>query len=491
MAVQKNELEKIVGSGNVLDDEATLIKYSRDQSFVPARKPDQVVYVGTAEQIQEIVRLANTTLTPVVPYSSGLNQMGATIPDQGGIVIDMSRMNKIIAVDEENWYATIEPGVTFAQLQDDLAERGFRCMVPFGAPEGRSVLTSYLERDPVMAAANFETGNTVIMDTEVVLPDGDIFRTGNWASGGDPGSPAGPIRNRIYRMFTAAQGTLGIMTKMVVQIEPLQKLQKIFFIPFKSLADAIEPIKQIQRREIGNECYILNNVTLAAMLTESWQVPESFPSSAADRAEFLGIKAQLPNWTMTICINGHPRRPEEKIAYESEALKEVCDAVNVELLEGLPNIPGAEHIMLAEILRPWSALKKFNLQGSVQPLKFKSPLKKIAELEQALLAMAQEEGYPAAEISMYLLPMERARAVHCEFDLHCPAADGTERDRVKALWLKASADLINRGAYFDRPYGAWADMMYARAANYTDMLRKLKAEVDPNNVLNPGKLCFS
>ena len=189
-------------------------------------------------------------------------------------------MNKIIEIDEENLFAMIEPGVTYKQLQDELAPKGFKVMVPFGAPADRSVLTSYLERDPVMAAPCFEDGNFLIMDTEIVLPDGELFHTGNWASGGRPGSPAGPIRNNVFRLWTAAQGTFGIMTKMVVQISYIPAARKIFFIPFKALADAIEPMKLIQRREIGAESFIINSFNLAALLTDSWKIPVKIPGKA-------------------------------------------------------------------------------------------------------------------------------------------------------------------------------------------------------------------
>ncbi len=79
-----------------------------------------------------------------------------------------------------------------------------------------------------------------------------------------------------------------------------------------------------------------------------------------------------------------PRRPEEKIAYESEALKEISDDMNLELLESLPNVPGAENIMIKEINRPFKILKKFNYKGSVQNLCFKAPLNKITDLENKL-----------------------------------------------------------------------------------------------------------
>ena len=159
MALQKSDIEAIVGKGNVLDDEATLSAFASDQSTVAARRADMVAFVEEVEQIQKIVRLANETLTPVVPYSSGLNLHGACIPDQGGIIINMSRMNKVLALDEENWHVMIEPGVTYEQLQDHLTPKGYRVMTPFGVPPKRSVLTSYLERDPVMAAPSFEHGN--------------------------------------------------------------------------------------------------------------------------------------------------------------------------------------------------------------------------------------------------------------------------------------------------------------------------------------------
>jgi FAD/FMN-containing dehydrogenase len=491
MAVQKSNLEKIVGKGNVLDDEESLKGYSRDQSFVPARRPDMVVFAEKVEQIQDVVKLANKTLTPVIPYSSGKNLHGATIPDHGGIILNMTRMKKILEINEENWFALVEPGVTYRELQDTLTEKGYRVMVPFGIVPERSVLSSYLERDPVLAAPSFEHGNSLIMDTEIVLPNGELFHTGNWACGGRPGSPNGPIRNTLYRLWTGSQGTLGILTKMVVQIEQVPEARKFFFIPFKNLSEAVEPLKRIQRKEIGTECLLLNSFNLAAVFTESWDIPESFPTDPSPSTEFEQIRHMLPPWTLIVCINGPRRRTEEKIAYEVEALNEISDVLNIELLESLPNIPGTESIMLAEMLRPWKVLKKFNHKGSVHDLTFKAPLGKVAQLEKTLRDLAQNNGYPYTEIGMYLLPLERGRALHCEFDLHCPPSGGSETEKVKAFWLKASAELMNRGAYFDRPYGPWAEMVYSRASNYTQMLKKLKSEIDPNNILNPGKLCFS
>src|SRR5690606_4126844 len=99
----KDDLASIVGEGSVVDDQETLVRYSRDQSFVDPRKPDLLVFAETAAQVQEVLRYANKTRTPVIPFSSGLNLHGGTIPRQGGIMLNLSRMNKILAVDTDNW----------------------------------------------------------------------------------------------------------------------------------------------------------------------------------------------------------------------------------------------------------------------------------------------------------------------------------------------------------------------------------------------------
>jgi hypothetical protein len=489
MSVQ-TDLEKIVGSSNVLTDPETLRNYSQDQSFVAARRPDCVVLPANVEQVQEIIQYANKNKCPVIPFSSGKNLHGATVSDQGGIILNLKRMDKILEVDEKNWFAIIEPGVTYEKLQDELMKKGFRIMIPWGVPPDRSVLTSYLERDPVLQSASFEHGNSLIMDMEMILPEGELFRTGYWATGGRPGGPLGPIRNIVYRLWTGAQGTLGVITKMGVTIHPLPTFRKVFFLAFDSLEEMIEPMKRIQRREIGMECFVLNSFNLAAFLNEDWTVPTSFPCDPVPSPSFKSLQDSLPHWTMIICLQGLPRLPEEKVAYEEEALRETCEGLGVELLSTISPSMALDKLFLSEFLKPFNALKKFRFKGSVHDLTFKSPLRKIGNLEDLLLSHCYQEGYPPQEVGGYCLPMERGRAMHLELDLHCDLNNREESARAKEIWLRASELLMNNGAYFDRPYGPWAEMVYSRAANYTQKLRDVKKEIDPNNILNPGKLCF-
>jgi hypothetical protein len=102
----------------------------------------------------------------------------------------------------------------------------------------------------------------------------------------------------------------------------------------------------------------------------------------------------------------------------------------------------------------------------------------------------QEFTYPPEDVGIYLLPMERARAFYCSYDLNCNPNDPSESLQASNLFDRLSEVLVGDGAFFDRPYGKWASMVYGRTGNYSEYLRKIKRELDPNNIMNPGKLCF-
>ncbi len=490
MTALRADLENICGCSEVFDDEQTLSAYACDQSFVAPRKPDCVVYAESPAEVQQIIRLANQNKFPVIPVSSGLNFHGATIPDHGGVIVDLSRMKKILHFDRENWFVIIEPGVTYAQLIEETLAKGFRVMIPFGVAPRRSVLSSYLERDPVLAAPSFEYGNFLIMDMEIILPTGEIFRTGQWSSGGAPGGPMGPVRNSLFRLWTGAQGTLGIVTKMGVQITPHLEDQQLYYLIFNHLAEALEPLQAIQRREIGMECLLLNRFNVAALLSAEWHIPEAFPARPQESQHFEQLCQTLPAWMMVVCIRGGPVKAAQKIRYESEALREICARLNCPVADSFPFATGASQLIISELLKPFGILKKFNFRGSVHDLNFKAPLRRIADMEGIIKNACDSGGYETAHIGGYMLPLERGRAIHCEFDLHSNPADPTETQQVRQIWLKASDALMRAGAFFDRPYGAWAPMVYQRAGIYMEKLIDIKRELDPHNILNPGKLCF-
>ena len=486
----KKQLEDIAGAAAVFDGLDLRKQYAADQSFVSGSTPDIVVRPRRVEEIQAIVRLANRVNIPLTPFSSGLNLHGAALASRGGIMLDLTGMDKIIEVNEKDWYAVIEPGVTYEALQNAVTDKGLRLMAPFGVPPQRSVLTSYLERDVVLAAAHQEYGNYLILDTELVLPEGEMLRTGCWNLGGRPGGLYGPGLNMLYKLWTASQGTLGIFTKMIISLQHLCPQRKFFFVLFDTAEKIPEAVKRIQRKEIGWECFGLNRFNLAALLNDEWEAPRRVPVSPQPSAAFAQIQKALPAWTLIIGLSGSPYFPEERIAYEEEELRRLCSQLHVPVATSLPGFPGMQEVCIMESLRPWGILKKFNYRGSVHDLSFKVPLSRLPAIEAAVSDMAQKNNYPPADIGGYFVVMERGRGIHCEFDMHSDPHNAAEQERIKKLWLAASASLADRGALFDRPYGDWAPMVYARAPEYALKLKQIKQEMDPQGILNPGKLCF-
>ena len=149
--IEKRKLVKIVGTANVSYERAVLDEYSGDMSFVNRVKPECVVKPANTGEVQKIINLANETLTPLVPVSSGLPHFrGDTVPGTGGaVIIDLSGMKKIINVDRARRVAMVEPGVTFGELIPAVKKEGLRLNMPLLPRKTKSVIGSMLEREPV------------------------------------------------------------------------------------------------------------------------------------------------------------------------------------------------------------------------------------------------------------------------------------------------------------------------------------------------------
>jgi FAD/FMN-containing dehydrogenase len=482
----KEQLSKITGSENFSDAPQVLSEYSRDLSLSSPGVPNYVVKPKDAQEVHKIVTFANEHKIPVVPTSSKIHFYGATIPKQGGIVLDLGRMNKILEIDEDNRKVRIEPGVTWGQLTRELKKKGFRMIMPLLPPAERSVVTDYLERE-VPTNTVYDYGEP-LQAMEVVWPTGEIFRMGSASVNGYPDSlsrganPSGPGLD-FYRFFQGAQGTMGVVTWANLKIESIPKTDKVFFAPVEDVGHAIEFLYRILPRRIGQECLLLNDVDLAAIIAEDW--PDEF-----DR-----LQATLPPWTLILVVSGLLRRPEEKIAYEKNFLNEVVknEFPEMHLAENLPGFPGLHKKLLPLLRNPWPAgtpYWKNRKAGACQSLFF------IARpvLAPDYICMVEETaplyGYPVSDIGMYFQPIEHNRACHLEFHFFYDPTDEADRERIRTMYLDIAQMLLNEGALFTRPYDALAPIVYEKAAGYAMTLKRVKKVFDPNNIMNPGTLCF-
>ncbi|UCD86000.1 MAG: FAD-binding oxidoreductase [Deltaproteobacteria bacterium] len=482
---QKEQLTKIVGSKWILDDPETLEAYSRDNSYVSPRKPQYVVKPKDTEEVQAIVKWANKTSTPLIPVSSSPPRFrGDTVPRMGGIVVDLSRMNKIEGIDRKNKMAYLQPGVTFTQLQPELAKEGLRLPLPLLPRTSKSVIGSFLEREPIITPRYQWDVSDPLRCLEVVFGNGESMRTGE-ASG--PGTiedqrriggaqiwPEGPHQVDYHRVVQGAQGTMGIVTWASVKCETLPKLQKPYLVQAQKLDDLIDFTYRILKLGYGDELLILNNLDLAAILSDTDGIEDK--------------RKTLPPWTLIFCIAGFERLPEERIAYQENHMKDIAQESGVEPREGIPGAEGNEVLQaLSQTSEPYWKLK---LNGGFQDIFFLTTLNRAPSLIDTMSEISNEVGYPPAKIGIYLQPVVQGTACHLEFTLFYNPDDAKESEQANNLYVTASKALLAKGGFFSRPYGFWSEMVYSQNTEYVAALRKVKKIFDPNNVMNPGRLCF-
>jgi FAD/FMN-containing dehydrogenase len=484
----KSRLAEFLKQEQISDQPFVLEQYSLDHSFHPRGSPFLAVFPTSREQVQAIVKLAGESHIPLVPVSSGPPHFqGDTVPEQGGIIVDFSRMRRIIKIDEMSRYAWIEPGVTFGELMPELKKRGLKLDAPLLPRASKSVVTSRLEREPVIIPKYQYDYLDPLLTLEVVYGTGEDFRTGSASGPGpldtlkaDKVNPWGPGSIDYFRLLSGAQGTLGLVTWAITKVEVLPSIHQLYFVPLQEPEKATDIMNQLLRRRVADECLALNNVNLAAILADNRP------------GDYLELKKSLPPWTLLVCISGYRLRPEERIEIQKKYLFEICASLGAKPSLVLPGGEGREAIIPDLLTGPWTKEPYWKLRdkGGFHDIFFLSALSQAAGFIQVMQKTAADQGYPPDAIGGYIQPMVQGRGCHCEFNLFCDESKPSEKEEVKRLFIKASQTLMRSGAFFSRPYGPWADLVYADNAVEVAALKKLKGIFDPENILNPGKLCF-
>ncbi len=487
--IEREKLIEIVGSANVSDDAGTLDAYSKDVSFVNQTKPACVVKPHSAGEVKRLVGLASQTLTPLVPVSSGPPHFrGDTVPSTGGaVVVDLTEMKKIINVDRARRVAMVEPGVTFGELIPAAEKEGIRLNMPLLPRSTKSVVGSVLEREPVVMPSYQWDISDPLACLEVVFGTGDDFRTGQaagpgtveeqWAVGGVQKAPYGPHVAAWHRLVQGAQGTMGIVTWASLRCELLPSAEEPFVVGSSRVEPLLEMADWLIRLRMVNECFVLSGTNLAAMFAEQWP------------ADFLRLKAGLPLWTLFYTVAGYEYYPEERVSVNVKDIASLNQRMGLEASKSVGGLSARD--ILNAVQHPSPELYwKLRYKGSCEDVFFLAPIDKIGNLVGIMDGLATEAGYPVSDRGAYVQPTVQGTSTHCEFNLFYDPANAGEMQRVKSLATTATKILADNGAFFSRPYGDSAGMIMNRDAASIGVLRKLKQIFDPNDVMNPGKLCF-
>lgn len=248
----KEALIRKLGKEKVKDHPDTLKQFARDITENPEGKPDLVVFAEFAEDVRNTLVEANRLKVPVVPVMANTNLGGLAVPVKGGIVLNLSGMNRILEVSEEDQYALIEPGVTWEDMCEYLSTNHpkLRFAYPLSPPD-TGVLPNFLMDGLANLSLRHGSASHWVNGLEVVLPDGELLKTGHFAYGGIPCTRS-PFPN-LEGVFTGFQGTTGVVVKMAVQLWPEKKHRQRIFLMAYDVDHAFGFIKDLIREEIADD----------------------------------------------------------------------------------------------------------------------------------------------------------------------------------------------------------------------------------------------
>ncbi len=240
-----SDLKKTLSTSNVLDTSEERYAYAQDASNARSIKniPDAVVFVENISQVQEVVKLANKYQTPIICRGAGTNVVGACTVEHGGIILNFSKMNKILEINKENMTARVEPGVILGNLQKEVEKLGL-----FYPPDPSNLAVSTIGGSIAQSsggAKSFKYGTTkdYVIDLKVVMANGELLQTGS-----------NTIKNatgyNLNTLFVGSEGTLGIVVEATVKLIPKPESKKVLMAYFDTVRDAVVAVNSIIEQKI-------------------------------------------------------------------------------------------------------------------------------------------------------------------------------------------------------------------------------------------------
>ena len=262
---------KIAGEKFVLVDEETLNFYAHDETEDLHFLPEVVIKPRTAEEISAILTICNRKKIPVTPRGAGTGLSGGALPHLGGVLLSTERMNTILDIDENNLQVTTEPGVITEALQNSVKEKGL-FYPPDPASKGSCFIGGNIaENSGGPKAVKYGVVKDYVLNLEMVLPTGEIIWTGFNILKNSTGY-------NLTQLVVGSEGTLGIVTKIVLRLIPHPKYDLLMLVPFRNLEQAGEAVSAIFRAGFtpsAMELVEINALKIVSRMVESSAVPIS------------------------------------------------------------------------------------------------------------------------------------------------------------------------------------------------------------------------
>lgn len=459
----KSKLIDILGDNNVSTDETDIFAYTRDTSLISlnwtiekiiAGLPDFITFPETEEQIIEILKLANEEKIPVTPFAEGSGVVGGAIAIRGGIILDMKKFNKIIEINDENLTVTVQAGTNGMNLERYLNAKGFTSgHIP------QSLYTSSVggwiaHRAAGQFSTKYEKIEDMVLGMKVILPTGELVDFNPIAR-----AATGP---QLDKYFIGGEGTLGIVTEATLKIWPYPEKRTLISYAFPTIEDALNAVRVILRQNI---------YPAVVRIYDADETARHF-----DEIE----KAEDKVMTVFVCEGiSELVDLEERITREkSKEYKGIdCGKEPVEhwfetrfKVTETSTMPTYRFVAdTIEVAVMWD--KAADLYHSVK--------EETSKIKGNLLITAHISHFYPNGVGFYFT-----------FGGVAPD-DDTQFEFYKKCWNATIEAVLNSGGSIAHHHGIgvnrshWMDQEWG---NGMDLMRKFKKVIDPNNILNPGKI---
>lgn len=449
------ELKNIVGTENFLDSVEDKIVYAYDGTPMVSHRPEAILKPRSAEEVSRIMKLANNDRFAVIPRGSGTGLSGGSVPTENSVVLLMNHWQKIHEIDSDNLTAWVEPGVITARLHKEVENIGLFYPPDPGSQNICTIGGNVAENAGGLRGLKYGVTKNYVMGIEMVMPNGDIVRNG----GKNVKDVAG---YNLRDLIVGSEGTLGIFTRILVKLIPKPQSTRTLLAFYNTLGDAAETVSEIIANHII-PCTVefLDNTTIRSV--------ESFAHIGLplDAAALLLLE-----------VDGH----EVVVREEAEKIEQICKKNHASQVKIAAD--AQEALQLKEARRA-----AFSSLARIKPTTI---LEDATVPRSNLAALVEKIDAISRKYNLQIGNFGHAGDGNLHPTCLTDERDSEEIKRVEKAFDEIYEETLKLGGTVTGEHGVglakkgFLEKMIEVPA--LEMMRKIKLALDPNNVLNPGKI---
>jgi alkyldihydroxyacetonephosphate synthase len=458
------ELRQRLGADAVSTDGERLDAYEADTYWKaiasrangsPLGRPDLVVFANSDDDVAAALRLANQFGVPVVPWGGGSGSQGGAILTHGGIALDLNGLDRIVEVDEESLTVTAEAGVNGQRLEAELNERGL--MLPhYPASAELATVGGYVAaRGSGVLSTRYGKIEDLLLALRVVTPTGEIIDT--------LPVPRHAVGPELTQLFVGSEGTLGVITRATLGLRPLPAARRFEAVSFPSVPDGIAAIRDAMARGYRPSVVRLYDET-ATRLTLSPVVGE-----------------ELDGVCTVLCFEGEPAVADA----EAEGVLALASERGARILDG--SLGETWWRRRYEFYRPPHHPELPAMWGTIEAVATYARIYGVYQAVRSAIEPYEQDGLTLRIHLSHWYPW--GTMIYGRFVIPDAGSNGIElHDRI---WEDGVKAILEAGGVINDHHGVGlklAPYMRAQHGPALDTLRRIKEVLDPNRIMNPGKL---